>query len=229
MVLRIIVVEDQPLFRELLVASLHRREDGDCRIEVVGAYADAETAERAAPALRPAAALLDVELGAGPNGLDLGRSLRQHHPAIGLVLLSHYRTPDILSALGPDELPGWAYLLKQSVSNLDTLVRTLRNVCEGLMVVDPTLVELLRPRPHTDVARLTPRQYTILALIAEGYSNHAIAERLILAEKSVENQITAIYQHLGIMRDGRVHPRVAATRLFLDAARVRQPQTRGQA
>lgn len=222
----IIIVEDQPLFAELLTIGLDGRRLGSSTIHVLGSYRTASQALSASPSQSCDVALLDYHLGPGPTGLELGRTLRERRPKMGVVLLSQYRTPDLLKVLPPNEMSGWGYLIKQSATNIDTVIRTIVHVHNGLFVVDPSLAELLQPIPNSPIATLTVRQRHILTLMAEGYSNYAIAAQLSLAEKSVENQITQIYHHLGIVRDGQIHSRVAATRLFLHTSHVVDPTVR---
>lgn len=216
---RIIIVEDEDLYRDLLRIVLGQHP----RLNVVGAFADAASALDAAPALRPQVAMLDIELrGGGLNGIQLGLQLRKKLPDLGIVLLSNLGDPHFLTSLPSDVVGGWSYLLKKSVSDVGALSRAVEGAAGRLVVLDPQLVAGMRPRPEGPLARLTTRQREIVELIAQGMTNGGIAERLVLAEKSVENQINQLYQQLAIDRqDNTVHPRVKAALIYLEGSRFR--------
>ncbi len=210
--LRLIVLEDEPLFRDLLVAVLAQQP----QLEVVGDFATAADALAAAPALQPDVALLDIELGGGGNGIAVGMELRRMKPEIGILLLSNHGDAELLAGVTLDHLAGWSYLLKRSVADASALIRAIEGAASGLVVLDPELIRRRRNRLHGPLTRLTRRQVEILELIAEGYTNVGIGEQLGLAQKSVENQINGLYQALGIDRgDGSVHVRVRAALTFL--------------
>lgn len=212
------IVEDEDLYRDLLRIGLAQQP----RLEVRGVFRDAATALAAIPALQPRVALLDIELPGDINGVQLARQLRRRLPQLGVVLLSNHRDLRFVSALSEEGMTGWSYLLKKSVSDAAALVRAIEGAAAGFIVLDPQLVTETRGAnactraakvPHP---RLTPRQRQILGLIAQGYSNAAIAQRLHLAEKSVQNQINLLYQQLGIdSQDPTLHPRVQAVLAYL--------------
>ena len=116
----------------------------------------------------------------------------------------------LLGAGQAEEASGWSYLLKQSVGDTAALGRAIEGSTAGFVVMDPAVVTGLRPRQGSFASRLTPRQLEVLALMAQGYNNAGIAEKLVLGHKSVENYINAIYQELNVAQTDRVHPRVAA-------------------
>lgn len=101
------------------------------------------------------------------------------------------------------------------MTDLATLIRAIRSSVEGMVVVDPGIVENLRPLESPQMARLTPRQYEVLELIAQGYANAAIAQRLKLTRRSVDTYVAGIYQTLELTEDPDRHPRVAASQLYL--------------
>ncbi|MDE3075094.1 MAG: response regulator transcription factor [Chloroflexota bacterium] len=213
---RVVILEDEALYRDLLriVLSQHSR------LEVVGSFGDAQAAVEEIPALEPEVAVLDIDLGGGPNGIQVGLAVREKLPNAGIVLLSNHANPELLSVLPQDAISGWSYLLKRSVSDVEALERAIEGAAEGMVVLDPRLVRAMQPRPGTALDRLTPRQRDVLALTAQGFSNAAIAARLSLAEKSVENQINQLYQQLQIdRRQGALHPRVRAVLLYLRESR----------
>jgi DNA-binding NarL/FixJ family response regulator len=213
-----VIVEDEDLYRDLLRIALSQQP----QLEVIGVFGDGETALAAAAQLQPRVAILDIELPGNLNGVQLGLRLRRLIPDLGIVLLSNHGDPEFVASLPPDVLSGWSYLQKKSVSDVAVLQRAVAGATTGLVMLDPNLVTGMRPRAGGLLERLTPRQQEILALIAQGYTNRAIAARLHLAEKSVENQINALYQQLEIDRNETdVHLRVRAVLIYMQESRVR--------
>lgn len=208
----VVLVEDETLFRELLRIALSQHDS----LEVIGSFPDGESALREIPLLQPQVAILDIELGGPLNGIQVGLTLREEMPDLGIVILSNHGDPEFVASLPPQVIAGWSYLLKKSVSDVETIARAVKGVAEHMVVIDPQLVATRRPRPEGLLARLTPRQRDILDLIAQGVTNAVIAQRLVLTEKTVENQINSVYQQLGIdrVRSG-IHPRVQAVLLYL--------------
>lgn len=210
--IRVILIEDEGLFRDLLRLSLAQ----SAAIEVVGDFADGESALARAEDLKPHVALVDIELGKGMHGIQTGRLLRRQLPDMGIVLLSNHADPAYLASVPEEEVAGWSYLLKSSVVDLDALVRAIEGAAAGFIVLDPQLVRHTRPRPEGRLNRLSTRQREILDLVAQGFSNIAIAQQLGLSPKTVENHMNQIYQELNIYRnDGTCHPRVQAVLAYL--------------
>ncbi len=114
----------------------------------------------------------------------------------------------------PSALLDGPYLLRQSVTDVATLVHAIDGAAMGLVVLDPLVVESLGRR-ETRISALTKRQLEVLSLMAKGYNNAAIARSLVLEEKSVENHINAIFGQLNLSRDNAAHPRVKAVLLYL--------------
>ena len=123
---------------------------------------------------------------------------------------SVHKDKEYISSLSMEEAGGWSYVLKQSVGDTAALGRAIEGSAAGFVVLDPEVVGGLKPRQGSFSARLTPRQQEVLALMAQGYNNAAIANKLVLGHKSVENYINAIYQELNLSQGERVHPRVCA-------------------
>ena len=222
--IRVMVVEDEGLFRELLCSALTARP----RFEVVRSFAGAAPALAAAAALRPDVAILDVQLGGSVNGVQLGLQLRRSLPGLGVVLLSNFLEPEFLAAVPAREMAGWCYLLKRSVADLATLERAVEGAAMGLVVLDPALARHLSSERAGSLGRLTQRQREILALVAQGFTNAAIADQLHLSLKSVENHINGLYQELGIDRaDRNVHPRVKAVIQYLGELSGRSAEAAG--
>lgn len=206
------VVEDEPLMLELLRVALQQHPG----LEVVGVFSQGEQALEHIPQLHPHVALLDINLGRGLSGIQIGLLLRKQLPHIGIVLLSNHWVPHFIATLPLDTMAGWCYLLKRSVADVETLARAIQGAAAGLVVLDPYVVARRRPRPGGAVARLTPRQREVLSSIAQGFTNVAIAQRLGLAASTVENQLNLIYQELGLGEEqADFNPRVRAALLYL--------------
>ncbi len=224
--IRIAVVEDEPLYRGLLQHYLAQHP----RLRVVGTYSSGDSALQGLPSTRPDVVTLDIELQGRIDGIEVGLMLRQQLPDLGIVVLSNHADPRFLGALPRRAISGWSYLLKKSVSDVETLDRAIEGAAAGTVTLDPVIVAGMRPRTGGPLARLTPRQREIMGLVAQGLTNSAIAERLVLAEKSVENQLTTIYSELGIdRRDAHptVHPRVSAVLAYLRDSRLPPAQRVG--
>lgn len=214
--LRIVVVEDEPLFRDLLASTLRQQ----TQLELVGTFSNGHDALVSMKDLNPDVVVLDIDLGPGDTGFQVGLRARQIIPEIGIVLLSNYDEPGILGAIPANAAHGWSYLLKKSVASLDALLGAIEGSACGLMVIDPHLLRRFRSDKNEPIDRLTPRQREVLSLIAVGFSNHSIAEKLTITEKSVENQISLVYQTLGLQSgDPGIHPRVSAALRYTNAVR----------
>jgi DNA-binding NarL/FixJ family response regulator len=210
--LRVVLVEDEDLFRDLIAASLGAEED----LEVVGSFGEAISALAVTPSLDPDVVLLDVQLRNDQDGIHLGLELRRMLPGLGIVVLSQHADPRFLAPLPSGAVDGWSYLLKSSVRDRTVLARAIRGTARGEVILDPVFTERQRPKSGSPLARLPPRQREILGLVAQGWTNSAIAEHLVVAEKSVENQLTMAYEHLGLNRgDGARHVRVQAVLAYL--------------
>lgn len=206
--LRVGLLEDQPLFREMLCHLL----DAVPGIEVAPAASCAETVEWQADRLD--AAVLDVELPDG-TGLEVGRDLRRANAGIGIVLLSAIDRSQILLELDDDERERWSFLSKRSSTSASILIRTIRAAAAGRCVIDPEAVAAREARAGGRLSGLSARQLEVLRLLAEGLTNQAIAERLGIALNSASNHVNAIYAALDIDRETR-NPRVTAVRIFLE-------------
>ena len=208
---KVMIVEDQGLFRNLLRTSLTSLPS----MEVVGDVADGQSAIRMARDKKPHVVLMDIDLGDGLDGIEAGFEIRRYLPKVGIVLLSNHKNKAFIDRVQDEEAGGWSYLLKESIGDLEALTRALEGSASGLMVLDPQLVASLRPKSSTPLMNLTPRQLEVLELMAGGYSNAGIAKKMVLGEKSVENYINAIYQQLLTSREQPKHPRVTAVLLYL--------------
>ncbi|QHC60907.1 response regulator transcription factor [Rathayibacter sp. VKM Ac-2760] len=212
--LRLAVVDDQPLYRQML-ASLLRAVPG------VRSVVEASSAAEARERLRPAeldVAVVDIELGDG-DGIELGRELRAQAPELAVVLLSAVDSMHRFLRLDRAEVRGWSYLSKSSSLSAPALLTAIRATLDGRTVLDPALVAGRTARRSSPVAALSPRQYEVLAALASGLTNAAIAERLGIAVRSVDNHVNALYAALSLRSDGTRNPRVEATLQFLEHTR----------
>ena len=208
----VLIVEDEGLFRDMLKTAL----DSYDNLQVLDAVSSGADAIRVAREMKPDVILMDIELGVEPNGIQTGRTIREEQPNVGIVILSVHKDKEYITSLAKDEASGWSYLLKQSVGDTAALARAIEGSASGFVVLDKEVLNGLTPRQGSFVDRLTPRQQEVLSLMAQGFNNAAIAERLVLGSKSVENYINAIYQELSLAPGELVHPRVRAVLAYLE-------------
>jgi DNA-binding NarL/FixJ family response regulator len=161
---------------------------------------------------------MDIELAGEMDGIEAALAIKKESPGIGIVILSSHDDPRYVTSLPLGESTGWAYLLKQTVSDLSTVVLAIEGCARGMVVMDPTMMAKLRPREGSQVSSLTPRQKEVLRLLAEGYNNSAIARQLELEERSVEGYINIVYQHLGLSGETEINMRVKAALAFLKSS-----------
>ena len=213
--INVAIVEDEALFRSMLAGALERCQG----IHVVGSYGDAEELLADAPLAKIDVALLDIDLGRGMmDGIDLGLKLRQHYGGIGILLLSNHPHLTFARELIDSNFVGWAYLLKKSVQKLDTIRRTLDGVHRGEVVLDPQLMNAGLASILGEHLHLTPRQLELWQLITQGYSNAAIARRLGLSTKWIDNAVGSLYRALDIdTQDLNINARVAAAQAYARA------------
>jgi len=210
--LKLVVVEDERLCRELSNVVLA----GACKFEATAVYVNASTVLEGIHELDADVAVLDIQIPGSINGFELGLHLKEAHPNMGIVFLSNDCKPALVEALQRRHLAGWAYLLKDSLTDRTTLCRALHGAANGYVMVDPAVVARLRARADSPWSRLTHRQREVLELMVRAYSNQAIAEKLCLSRKTVENIITQMYQQLGIdSKDPNIQPRVASVVQYL--------------
>jgi DNA-binding NarL/FixJ family response regulator len=214
----LIVVDDEPLFRELLCSTLSARQD----LEVAGVAGDGESAVLLARKEKPDVVLMDIEMPGKIDGIEAALQIKKERPQTGVVILSAHSERRYVTSLPLEDMQGWGYLLKQTAPDLATVVRAIQGSKAGMVVLDPSVVSGLRPRQGSPVARLNPRHQEVLELMAQGYSNAAIARLLKLSRKSVETYINVIYQELQLSHEEDIHARVKATLLYLESSSVRR-------
>jgi DNA-binding NarL/FixJ family response regulator len=208
--IRVLVVEADSLLRDMLGTVL----SAEPRLELVGVTGDPVEAIALASSDRPDVALVGLDSSSEHDALEVAQAISNSRAASKIVFLGENPDRRTLAALPAFRAAGWSYLLRQSVTNVATLVRAIDGAAMGLVVLDPTVVESLG-RHQTRLSALTKRQLEVLSLMAKGNNNAAIAKALVLEEKSVENHINAIFGQLNLGRDNAAHPRVKAVLLYL--------------
>ena len=202
--LRVAVLEDVPLFRELLEQAL----TDEPSVTLVAAESTCARARALFPALCPDVVVLDLHLPDG-FGFDVGVALRAALPDVRILILSEHVHPRVLSGLAPAERPFWSYLLKTSLASKGELIAAIR-AARSAPLVDAGVAQPARDAADLRLELLSPRQREILALAAEGLSNGAIAKRVHMSQKAVEYHLTQVYQQLEVDTDSGANARVQA-------------------
>jgi len=214
---RVVFAEDNYLVREGTAALLSASGEVDL-VSLASTYDELMTA---VDEDRPDAVLTDIRMPptSTTEGIDAARKIRADHPEIGVVVLSQYAEEEYAYELLKDGAAGLGYLLKERVADLDELVRALNEVARGGSVLDPKVVEALVARKdrvaHSPLAQLTEREREVLAQMAQGKNNAAIAKSLFLTERAVEKHINSLFHKLGLTEEPEVHRRVMAVLAFL--------------
>jgi DNA-binding NarL/FixJ family response regulator len=212
--IRIVLADDAVLLREALAAAL-----AASGFEVVGQAVDVPGLLALVDRELPDVAVVDVRMPPThtTEGLEAARRIRAKHPKIAILVLSQYVETRYAVDLIRDDPAGVGYLLKERVMRLGDLTDAVRRVAAGGSVIDPEVVARLlgRRRSHSPLDELTPREWEILALMAEGRSNAAIAERLTLELRTVEGHVRAIFAKLGLEPTIEDHRRVLAVLAYL--------------
>jgi DNA-binding NarL/FixJ family response regulator len=212
---RVVVADDSVILREGLARLL-----GEAGFEVAGQAADAaellELVEREGPDV----AIVDIRMPPThtDEGVQAARTIRARRPGTGVLVLSQYVRPSYALELLSQGTEGIGYVLKDRVSDLEELASSVRRVGEGGSVLDPTVVAQLveRPRAGRDpLEELSEREREVLALMAEGRSNKAIAQRLFITEHTVEKHVKSIFGKLRLPASAADHRRVLAVLTFL--------------
>jgi DNA-binding NarL/FixJ family response regulator len=215
--IRLVIGEDHYLVRE----GVRRLLESSSEVDVAAACTDLPSLETAVVQHRPDVVLTDIRMPPTETdeGIRLSEWLRQVRPNTGVVVLSQYAEAAYALALFERGSAGRAYLLKERVFDLGQLLHAIQEVARGGSVIDPKVVEQLvtarsrTPEPLLD--SLTPRERQVLAEVAEGHNNAAIAAELFLTERAVEKHINSIFSKLNLSEVQEVHRRVKAVLLFL--------------
>ncbi|BAX91565.1 DNA-binding response regulator [Mycobacterium shigaense] len=211
----VVVAEDSLLVRDSVCRALSTDRD----VTVVGEGVDYDSTVKLLDQHNPALLVTDVRMPptSTDEGIRLAQWLRTAHPDTGVIVLSQYAEPAYAIGLLDGGTKARGYLLKERIAHFDQLSDAVREVASGGTVLDPLVVEALLARPASSSAvnTLTSREREVLAEIAAGASNRAIAERLVLSQRAVEKHINSIFAKLALTGDETVDRRVKAVLMFL--------------
>lgn len=214
--MRAVVAEDLALLRDGLIRLLAAHD-----VEVVAAVGDGPSVVGALVDHRPDVAVVDVRLPPtfSNEGLLAAIEARKRIPGLPILVLSQYVEPLYARELLSDRGGGLGYLLKDRVMDVGTFVDAVRRVAAGGTVMDPEVVSQLFGKRARDeqIGRLTPREREVLALVAEGRSNAAVADQLVISEKAVSKHIASIFLKLDLAPSDDDNRRVRAVLAYLDS------------
>ncbi len=215
--IRVAVADDAFLVREAMQAVLAVTEG----VELVAQWADGDAVRAEIDGIRPDLVVTDLRMppGGDGEGLRIAHELRAHMPGVGVLVLSQYADPRVAVDLLQDGADGRGYLIKDRVTDAQALAAAIHVVAGGGTMIDPGMVGGLLGatdrRPDSALAELTPRELEVLGLMAEGLSNGAIAERLVVTKGAVEKAVGSIFGKLRLPGEDQVSRRVAAVLLYL--------------
>jgi DNA-binding NarL/FixJ family response regulator len=211
---RVVIAEDSFLLREGIASLLTQH-----GFEVVGSCATADDLLLKVRSYAPDVAIVDIRLPPthSDEGMRAALEIREHHPSVGILVLSQYVELGLAMKLLADSAEGAGYLLKDRVSDVSDFVAAVRRIAGGGSALDPIIVSTLlsRRRPDDPLADLTPREREVLELMAEGRSNQGIADKLVITLRAVEKYVSSIFGKLGLPSTGSESRRVLAVLLFL--------------
>jgi DNA-binding NarL/FixJ family response regulator len=211
--LRVVVADDDALLREGIASLLQ-----DAGHVVVGRAADAETLLLKVRSYVPDVAIVDVRMppGHADDGLLAAAEIRRSHPGVSVLVLSQHLEPAYMLELVGGDASGVGYLLKDRVRDVDEFVDAVERVAAGGTAFDPGVVSsLVAGRRRSVLDELSDRERSVLALIAEGRSNRAIAKQLYLSPRAIERHVQAIFQTLGLQDSEDDNRRVLAVLALL--------------
>lgn len=218
MTIRVVLGEDNALLRE----SIGRVLDMESDMTLLGSGHDYDSVLALVEAERPDVLVTDIRMPptSTDEGIRLAAEVRRGQPGIGVVVLSQHANPTYAMALLEDGSAGRAYLLKERVGDVDELLRAVREVAAGRSVIDPEIVDLLVSGGRssgTELDRLTPREREVLAEMATGKNNAAIARTLVLSDGAVEKHINSIFTKLDVTFEADANRRVTAVLRWLSS------------
>jgi DNA-binding NarL/FixJ family response regulator len=211
---RVVLADDSVLLREGIARLL-----GEAGFDVVGQSGTADDLMLKVRSYSPDVAIVDIRMPPTntTEGLEAAKQIREKFPDVGVLLLSQYIEAGYALELLQENAEGVGYLLKDRVHDVDEFADAVRRVGEGGSALDPAVVSRLVGRRRVDdpLADLTPREREVLELMAEGRSNQAIAERLVVTPRAVEKHVTSIFGKLRLPASAEDHRRVLAVLTFL--------------
>ena len=213
--MRVVLGEDSVLLRAGIARLLE-----DSGFEVVGQAGDADDLLRKVRGHKPDIAIVDIRMPPTHTneGLQAARVIRTELPNTGVLVLSQYVEQDYAIEFLSDSAERVGYLLKDRIADIERFIDSIRRVADGGSVLDPEVVnEMLGRRTIGPLDELTPREREILALMAEGRSNHAIADQLVITNRAVEKHVTSIFAKLNLHATPDDHRRVLAVLTYLNA------------
>ena len=212
--MRIVIAEDAAVIRAGLAEILTDRGH-----EIVAAVGDAEALKDAVAADQPDVAIVDVRMPPShtDEGLRAAIAIRRDHPGVGILVFSQYIETRYAADLLATRSGGVGYLLKDRVANVAEFNDAITRIAAGGTALDPEVVSglLSASRHASTLSTLTAREHEVLALMAEGRSNGAIADRIIVSERAVEKHISNIFTKLGLPPSDSDHRRVLAVLAYL--------------
>jgi DNA-binding NarL/FixJ family response regulator len=211
--MRVVLGEDSLLLRAGVARLLE-----DAGIEVVGQAGDLDDLLRKVRAHKPDVAIVDIKMPPThtDEGLKAALIIRAERPGTGVLVLSQYVEKRYATELLGENAEGVGYLLKDRVADVERFIDAIRRVADGGSVLDPEVVsQMLARRRSGGLDELTPRERQVLALMAEGRSNHSIASELVVTERAVEKHVSSIFGKLDIPATGNDHRRVLAVLAYL--------------
>lgn len=212
--MRVAIAEDSVLLREGVARLLE-----DAGFQIVGQSATADDLLLKVRSYVPDVAITDIRMPPTHNdeGLLAALEIRARYPQVGVLVLSQYVEVGLALKLLSDSAEGVGYLLKDRIRDVDEFIAAVRRVAGGGSALDPIIVSTLLSRERSDdpIAKLTPREREILELMASGYSNQGIADKLFITLRAVEKHVSTIFGKLGLPSTGTESRRVLAVLMFL--------------
>ena len=205
--IRVMVVEDDDFTRSMIVSALQLQ-----GLDVICETSSAGPALKLAETLRPNAAVIDLDLGAGPNGIDIAIALRRRHPGIGIVILTSYEDPRLIGPKIPNPPIGAVYLIKRQVGEIETLYKSIIKSISNVSSL--STIELPTNTSSAELGEITESQLDTMRLLSKGLSNSEIAKLRGVTEKSVEQSIARIVKNLNIPKGKAINQRVQISRLY---------------
>jgi DNA-binding NarL/FixJ family response regulator len=211
---RIVLADDAALFRKGVANLLQ-----EAGFDVVGQAENADDLLALVGEHQPDVVIVDIRMPPSHTleGLEAAKIIRARYPAVGVLVLSQFVEPHYALQLIDNAEKGAGYLLKDRVGNIEELADAVRQIATGRLIIDPAVVSQLlnRSRRRDPLDALTDREKAVLALMAQGRSNHAIANSLFVTEKTVEAHIRAIFIKLNLSPTADDHRRVLAVITYL--------------